>query len=90
MMIDKLASRFHCPVFLGRGVGRRILAACTYYFCAIWGHFNRGVGKDRVCIRKWITRLALNSCSPLLYVSACLCVGSRKKKSRNIRLDFRF
>lgn len=41
--------------------------------------------KDGGCIRTQtlggLSRLALNSCSSLFYVAACLCVGRREKKN---------
>lgn len=43
------------------------------------------VVKDWGCIRKHslggLSRLALNSCSSLFYVAACLCVGGREKEN---------
>lgn len=48
------------------------------------------MGKDCGCLRKhplcWLSRLALNSCSSLFYVAACLCVGEREKKSKRMPL----
>lgn len=43
------------------------------------------VVKDSGCISKrplgWLPELALNFCSSLFYVAACLCVGGREKKN---------
>ena len=78
-------------VFLWEALGRKgILIACAYYWCAVQSQLSGGVGKDWGCIRKhplcWLSRLALNSCSSLFYVAACLCVGGKKKKSKRMPL----
>lgn len=55
------------------------------YLCAVQNQLSRGVAKDWGCIKKHppgrLSGLALNSCSSLFYVAACLCVGGREKKN---------
>lgn len=68
---------------MGRGAGERSSGA--YSLCAVQSQLSREVVKDWGCIRKHslgrLSRLALNSCSSLFYVAACLCVGGREKKN---------
>lgn len=84
VMIDKLASRFYWPIFMGKDWRRQgILAAFACYLCTV--QLSRRGRKDWGCIKKhplgWLTGLALNSCSSLFYAAACLCVGGREKKN---------
>lgn len=82
---DDWQYKFHWPIFMGRGWGRGFWQLLPTIYVLSKASFSRGVLKDWGCIRKrplgWLSGLALNSCSSLFYVAACLCVGGRKKKN---------
>ena len=60
-------------------------SSCLLFMCCPRPALAGAVVKDSGCISKrplgWLPELALNSCSSLFYVAACLCVGGREKKN---------